>query len=421
MRTGLGHLLLRVANVNPRSVTTHSDRVLYRSIAVFIILYFIYATAGGAAFVDASTGYAHPWYQWLIGPLVAIGVVAYDRSVVGRVAVNYERLDSPDPRHLLRPPTLGLYLGRVGLALLFAVVITEPLMLARYRGEIDARLATVHGAQMERLDADGPVGAYTARLAELRRDTAREDTEVRVLTDRAAGKRDDAQLLYRQALADAGGRGVTRSPGCPRGGYCHQLVQRSRRLDDQALALDRQAAALQKQQRTARAQRAAEQVRLSEQISAEQAANAAVVRGDSGFGARTAAMWNLILADFWGVGVFYFGIALLLVALDCAAVALKFVSRGNAYERSEARAARLREHEASLIHEREIHDARTYGDATAKVIADGIEAASHDDGLVQAATEHARIVLHTAVVVDPSTLENPVTREAPATRPRINA
>ncbi|WP_433827219.1 DUF4407 domain-containing protein [Actinoplanes sp. CA-015351] len=410
MRTGLGHLLLRVANVNPRSVTTHSDRVLYRSIGVFILLYFVYATVGGAAFIDASTGYAHPWYQWLVGPLVAIGVVAYDRSVVGRVAVNYERLDSPDPRHLLRPPTLGLYLGRVGLALLFAVVITEPLMLARYRGEIDARLATVHGAQRERLDADGPVGAYTARLAELRRDTVREDTEVRALTDRAAGKRDDAQLLYRQALADAGGRGVTRSPGCPRGGYCHQLVQRSRRLDDQALALDRQAAALQKQQRTARAQRAAEQVRLGEQISAEQAANAAVVRGDSGFGARTAAIWNLILADFWGVGLFYFGIALLLVALDCAAVALKFVSRGNAYERSEARAARLREHEASLIHEREIHDARTYGDATAKVIADGIEAASHDDGLVQAATEHARIVLHTAVVVDPSTMENPVTR-----------
>ncbi|BBH64684.1 hypothetical protein ACTI_13690 [Actinoplanes sp. OR16] len=409
MRKGLGHLLLRVANVNPVSVTTHSDRVLYRSIGVFILLYFVYATIGGAAFIDASSGYTHPWYQWLAGPLVAIGVVAYDRTVVGRVAVNYERLDSADPQHLLKPPTFGLYLGRIGLALLFAVVVTEPLMLARYRGEIDARLAEVHAGQLAALDASGPVAGFTARLAELRRETAREDAEVRKLTDRAERKRDDARLLYRQALADSAGRGVTRSPGCPRGGYCDNLVKQSRTLDAQASALDRQAATLQRDQRAARAERAAEQTRVGERITAEQATNTALVRADSGFGARTAAMWYLITADFAGVGVFYLGIALLLVALDCAAIALKFVSRGNAYERSEARAARLREHEASLIHEREIHDARTYGDATAKVIADGIEAASHDHRLVEVATEHARAVLHTAVVVDPSTLERPAT------------
>ena len=131
MRKGLGHVLLRVANVNPAHVTTHSDRVLYRSIGVFVLLYFGYATLGGAAFVDASAGHSSPWYQWLVGPLVATGVVAYDRAVVGRVAISYERLDSADPRHLLRRPTLGLYLGRLGLALLFAVVITEPLMLSR--------------------------------------------------------------------------------------------------------------------------------------------------------------------------------------------------------------------------------------------------------------------------------------------------
>ncbi|WP_229071506.1 DUF4407 domain-containing protein [Actinoplanes sp. DH11] len=420
MRTGLGHLLLRVANVNPRSVTTHSDRVLYRSIGVFILLYFVYATVGGAAFIDASTGYAHPWYQWLVGPLVGIGVVAYDRAVVGRVAVNFERLDSTDPRHLLRPPTAGLYLGRLGLALLFAVVVTEPLMLSRYQGEIDARLAQVHGSQLSELDAGGPVAGYTARLAALREDTAREDSEVRALTGAAAGKRADARLLYRQALADSAGRGVTGRSGCPRGGYCHQLVQRSRALDDQAVALDRQAAALQRDLRAVRAARAAEQAGLTERITAEHAANVAVVRADAGFGARTAAMWHLIKADFWGVGLFYFGVALLLVALDCAAIGLKFASRGNAYERSEARAARLREHEASLIHEREVHDARTYGDVTAKVIADGIEAASHDDGLVRAATEHARAVLHTAVVVDPATIESPAPRRRAGALSSVN-
>ncbi|WIM95838.1 DUF4407 domain-containing protein [Actinoplanes oblitus] len=405
MRTGLGHLLLRVANVNPRSVTTHSDRVLYRSIGVFILLYFLYATLGGAAFVDASSGYRHPWYQWLVGPLVAVGVVAYDRAVVGRVGVNYERLDSTDPHLLLRPPTVGLYLGRIGLALLFAVVVTEPLMLARYRGEIDARLAEIHNTQLSRLDAGGAVAGYQARLAELRAQTGADDAAVRSLTDRAAGKRRDARTLYRQALADSRGSGVTHSPGCPPGGYCADLVRRSRSLDTQAAALDRQAARLQRDQRPERAARATEQSRLASLATAERAANAAVVRGDSGFGARTAAMWRLVTADFWGVGVYYLGIALLMVALDCAAIGLKFASRGNAYERNEARAARLREHEAALIHEREVHDARTYGDATAKVVADGIEAASHDVRLARAATDRARAVLHTAVVVDPADLD----------------
>ncbi|MBG0561724.1 DUF4407 domain-containing protein [Actinoplanes aureus] len=414
MRKGLGHLLLRVANVNPRSVTTHSDRVLYRSIGVFILLYAVYATAGGAAFIDASTGYSHPWYQWLVGPLVAVGVVAYDRAVVGRVAINYDRLDSADPRHLLRPPTLGLYLGRLGLALLFAVVVTEPLMLARYRGEIDARLAEVHSSQLEQLDRGGAVAGYTARLAELRTESAGDDAAVRELSDQASGKRADARLLYRQALADSAGDGVTRAAGCPSGGYCQRLVQRSRALDGEASALDQQAVQLRQDQRAARAARAAEQTRLSEAIARAKAANAAVVRADAGFGARTAAMWHLITADFWGVGLFYLGIALLLVALDCAAIGLKFASRGNAYERAEARAARLREHEASLIHEREIHDARTYGDATAKVIADGIEAASHDGRLVRAAEDHARAVLTTAVVA-PADLDRKIPRH------RINA
>src|SRR4051794_18638588 len=53
-------VLLRIANVNPDSVSTHSDRVLYGAIGMFIILYFGYATLGGAAFVDAGAGYSHP-------------------------------------------------------------------------------------------------------------------------------------------------------------------------------------------------------------------------------------------------------------------------------------------------------------------------------------------------------------------------
>ena len=390
-------LLLRIANVNPDSVTTHSDRALYGAIGVFIVLYFGYATAGGAAFVDASANYTHPWWQWLVGPLVATGVVAYDRAVVGRVGISYERLDSADPAHLLRRPTVGLYLGRLGLALLFAVIITEPLMLARYQGEIDARLNEVHNQQISAVEAGGAIAAYNARLETLKKLSAEEDRAVAALNTRAAEKRRDARTLYRQAISDSAGTGVSRLRGCPSGGYCDTLVRRSRGLDDQAAALDTQAARLQETQRGARTARDAEAADLTAKISAQRTANAEAIRADAGFGARTKAMWYLVTSDFWGIGLFYIGVALLLVALDCAAVGLKFVSHGNAYERAEARIARRREHEAAIAYGRGVEDARTYGESTARVVADGIDAASHDEQLSRAAAERARSVLYAAV------------------------
>jgi hypothetical protein len=398
MSRGRRDTLLRVANVNPESVTTHTDRVLYSAIGMFVLLYFVYATIGGAAFIDAGSNYTHPWYRWMVGPLVAAGVVAYDRAVVGRVSISYDKLDSTDPKDFLKRPTISLYLGRLALALLFAVLITEPLMLARYQGEIDARLNEVHNEQLSSIDTSGAIATYTAQLNQLKKDEAADDAAVRDLTDRAAQKRHDARSLYQQALADSSGRGVTHSGGCPRGGYCYNLVLQSRALDKQAAALDAQAGQLLATQRTDREARAREQSDLSQRISSQRSDNSAAVKADAGFGARTAAMWHLVTSDFWGVGVFYAGITLLLVALDCAAVALKFASRGNAYERNEARVARRREHEAALIHEREIHDARNYGEAMAKVIASGIAAAAHDEQVGRAAAARASAVLRTAVV-----------------------
>lgn len=390
-------MLLRVANVNPDSVQTHSDRVLYRAIGVFILLYFVYATVGGAAFVDASANYTHPWWQWLVGPLVATGVVAYDRAVVGRVGISYQHLDSADPAHLLKPKTVGLYAGRISLALLFAVIITEPLMLARYQGEIDARLNDVHNEQILALSQGGAISAYDRRLASLKQEAAADDRAVAALNTRAAEKRRDARTIYQQAVDDSEGGGVTRRAGCPAGGYCDRLVKRSRALDDQAAALDKQAAELQVEQRTDRAARATEAAALTAMIADQRQRNAAAVRADAGFGARTKAMWWLVTSDFWGIGVFYLGIALLLVALDCAAVGLKFVSHGNAYERAEARKARQQEHDALIAYRRGVEDARTYGEATARVLAGGIDAATRDEALAQLATDRARSVLHSAL------------------------
>ncbi|MFI7540963.1 DUF4407 domain-containing protein [Actinoplanes sp. NPDC049599] len=391
-------LLLRIANVNPDNVTTHSDRVLYSSIGVFIVLYFAYATVGGAAFVDASANYTHPWWQWLVGPLVATGVVAYDRAVVGRVAINYADLDSPDPHDLLRRPTFGLYAGRITLALLFAVIITEPLMLARYQGEIDNRLNDVHNQQISAVEVSGAIAAYDARLAELKKQTAAEDRAVQALNTRAAEKRRDARKLYQQAIADSAGDGVSRKAGCPDGGYCDTLVQRSRGLDDQAARLDAQAARLQDTQKAARTARAAEQADLTAKIADQRTVNAAAIRADAGFGARTKAMWYLATSDFWGIGAFYLGIALLLVALDCAAVGLKFVSHGNAYERAEARDARSHEHEAVIGYEQGLKDLRRYAEATSRVMAEGIGRASLDERLTDAAAERARAHLYDSVM-----------------------
>jgi hypothetical protein len=104
-----------------------------------------------------------------------------------------------------------------------------------------------------------------------------------------------------------------------------------------------------------------------------------------------------VTSDFWGIGVFYLGIALLLVALDCAAVGLKFVSHGNAYERTEARLARQREYEEVLAYEAGVRDAQAFGEATALVVTHGIDEAVHDEQLAREAFEQATARLRDAV------------------------
>jgi hypothetical protein len=277
------------------------------------------------------------------------------------------------------------------------VIITEPLMLARYRGEIDAHLNQVHNEQILALSSSGAIGAYDQRLALLQRRATDDDRAVARLTGQAAAKRRDARALYRQALADSEGDGISRRAGCPAGGDCDQLVRRSRTLDDQATALDRQAASLRVAQQPGRDARDAEMASVTRLIAEQRERNAEAIRADAGFGARTKAMAHLVATDFWGIGVFYVGIALLLVLLDCAAVGLKFVSRGNAYERAEARIAREREHAALIAYERGVADARVYGEATMRVVADGVDAAARDEELSEMATERARSVLRANV------------------------
>ncbi|MFF5233882.1 DUF4407 domain-containing protein [Dactylosporangium sp. NPDC000521] len=378
-------LLLRVANVNPASVRTHTDRALYRSIGVFILLYGVYAIVGAATFVDATTNYTHPWWQWLVGPPVAAAVIAYDRAVVGRVAVSYDNLDSPDPKHLLRRGTLGLYLGRLLLALLFAVVITEPLMLARYKGEIDAYLGTVHNRQLIQLEQSGAIATFAGQVDALRRQDAADDKAVADLHQLAAAKRAEAAEVYDRALADSRADGVTRRAGCPPGGFCDTLVRQSRALTAEATRLDDEAAALQKTQESGRLDRAKQIAALNEQIAEQRTDNRRSVEAGAGFGARTTAMWHLVKSDFWGFGFFYLGIAALLVCLDCAAVWLKLVSHGNAYERTEARDARRRELTATKRHEQQLKVA----DAAQEVAGDGLDTIVAERRLVDAAVEQA--------------------------------
>jgi hypothetical protein len=380
-----GSVLLKVANVNPASVRTHTDRALYSSIGIFILLYGVYAIVGAASFVDASTNYAHPWWQWLVGPPVAMAVIAYDRAVVGRVAVNYERLDSADPQQLLRRRTVGLYAGRLLLALLFAVVITEPLMLARYKGEIDAYLGTVHNRQLIQLEQSGAIAAFQKQVDGLRAQDAADDAAVADLHKLAADKRKESAAVYDQALADSRADGVTRRAGCPPGGYCDTLVQQSRSLMDEATRLDGEATALRAAQEPGRSSRADQVASLLKQVAEQRAANRAAVEAGAGFGARTTAMWHLVTSDFWGFGFFYLGVAALLVCLDCAAVWLKLVSHGNGYERTEAREARRKELSETKRHEQEL----LVTEQARALAGDGMETVVAERRLMDAAVSRA--------------------------------
>ncbi|GGM14806.1 DUF4407 domain-containing protein [Dactylosporangium sucinum] len=377
--------LLRVANVNPANVLTHTDRALYRSIGIFILLYGGYAIVGAASFVDASSNYTHPWWQWLVGPPVAAAVIAYDRAVVGRVAVNYEHLESADPHRLLRRRTAGLYTGRMVLALLFAIVITEPLMLARYKGEIDAYLGTVHNRELARLEQSGAIAAFQRQIDGLRAQDAADDAAVADLHRLAESKRSAATSAYNQALEDSRAAGVSRRAGCPPGGFCDALVQQSRSLNAEATRLDQEASTVRQAQEPARQSRATQFAALNEQIEAQRTSNRTTVESAAGFGARTAAMWELVQRDFWGFGFFYLGVAALLVCLDCAAVWLKLVSHGNGYERAEARDARRRELSELRRHQQELR----VTEAATDVADAGLDTVVREQRLLDAAVSQA--------------------------------
>jgi len=315
--------------------------------------------------------------------------------------VNLTDPGDPDPAKLLQRRAKTIYLGRIFIAFLFAVVITEPLMLSRYKPEIDAYLNQLHSQELGRSESTGAIAEYQRQIAALKQRDADDDQAVADLHALAAAKRDEATKLYAQALADSEGNGVTHRAGCPRGGYCDSLVQRSRVLNAEASAADAQAERLLESQGPARQARAGQQADLERRIADQRQATLTAISGDAGLGARTKAMWHLVTADFWGVGFFYVGIALLLVLLDCAAIALKLASHGNTYERTEARAARQLEHEAIARHEHALQLGRAAADATGEATLDittnGIRTAGQEQRLFDSATEAARAQLAAAI------------------------
>jgi hypothetical protein len=338
-----GTVLLRIANVNPANVKQHSDRVVYRAIGMFLIVYCGYATVGGVQFVNAFTNYADPWWRWLVGPLVAAAVVTYDRAVVGQVSVNLDDPAAKDPGTLLRRRRWSLYAVRSLIAVLVAFAVTEPIMLGLYRGEIDARLAARHSAELDRANTSGAAGDYRSQLANLTRQNAADDDAVTTLMEQATRLRQQAAADYDRADAESKGKGVTGRPGCPAGGECARLKAQSAQLNAQADSFGQQATKLRVDQAAARRARDTAAADLERKIAEQTDLNGTAVRGDAGFGARTAAMLALVRSDPWGIGRTYVMFALLLILLDCAAVALKFVTYGNGYERAEAADARRAE------------------------------------------------------------------------------
>jgi phage-related minor tail protein len=128
---------------------------------------------------------------------------------------------------------------------------------------------------------------------------------------------------------------------------------------------------------------------LHGQIAEQRTDNRRSIEAGAGFGARTTAMWHLVRSDFRGFGFFHLGVAALLVCLDCAAVWL-LVSHRNAYERTEARAARRLELSATKRHEQELRVAGAARDVAG-------------DGLDTMVAERRRVLLFRHQAVEQAT------------------
>jgi hypothetical protein len=277
----------------------------------------------------------------LIGAVCVTGVIiGFDALIISYVAVNANDLDDTEAR-----PIGKLSKAMIALRLVIAVVMvgvfTIPTLLFFFQRETTADLAGQNQQAIASYVAHGPPAQIQAQINKLTNQETSDPNSVLALENRASALDQASASDYQLALQDSAGSGLSHLSGCPVGGDCWALQQKSLQETSEAKALRQQADALQASQKAQLSNDAAEVTTLTQRRNSDIQSFSQAQSNNTGLGARTKSLVSLAVHDPFGIGLAAAIILAVATLLELAVLGIKVsASRNSEYELSVAREAR---------------------------------------------------------------------------------
>jgi hypothetical protein len=220
-------------------------------------------------------------------------------------------------------------------------VFTIPTLLFFFQRETTADLAAQNQQAIASYVAHGPPAQIQAQINKLTNQEASDPNSVLALENRASALDQASASDYQLALQDSAGNGLTHLSGCPVGGDCWALQQKSQQEASEAKAVRQQADALQASQKAQLSNDAAEVTALTQRRNSDIQSFSQAQSNNTGLGARTKSLVSLAVHDPFGIGLAAAIILAVATLLELAVLGIKIsASRNSEYELSVAREAR---------------------------------------------------------------------------------
>jgi Domain of unknown function (DUF4407) len=289
----------------------------------------------------ANGGSGHITGVMLLGAVCVTGVIiGFDALIISHVAVNVNDLEDSEA-----PPIGKLSRAMIALRLVIAIVMvgvfTIPTLLFFFQRETTADLASQNQQAIASYIAHGPPAQIQAEINKLTAQETSDPNAVLALENRASALDKASASDYQLALQDSAGHGLTHLTGCPVGGYCWSLQQKSAQEASEAKSLRQQAETLQATQKAQLSNDAAEVTTLTQRRNSDVQSFSQAQNNNTGLGERTKSLVSLAVHDPFGIGLSAAIILAVAILLELAVLGIKVAaSRNSEYELSVAREAR---------------------------------------------------------------------------------
>ena len=334
--------LLRTIGIDIRHLRTARSALPYLVAGFAMCFYLPYGTWAISHALGLANGGSGRVSAWMVvGAFCVTGVIiGFDALIISYVAVNTNDLDDSEA-----PPIGKLSRAMIALRLVIAVVMvgvfTIPTLLFFFQRETTADLAAQNQRAVASYIAHGPPAQLQTQINQLTSQESSDPNSVLALENRASALDQESASDYQLALQDSEGKGVTHLTGCPVGGTCWTLQQKSQQEAAEAKSLRQQAASLQAGQKTQLSSDAAQVATLTQRRNSDIQSFSAAQSNNTGLGERTKSLVSLVAHDPYGIGLAAAIILAVATLLELAVLGIKIsASRNSEYELSVAREAR---------------------------------------------------------------------------------